>query len=345
MKYLNFKNLNLLALSAFALLATACGILTDPGFIVFSTGDEGNRDIAIIRPDGTEFQIVVGHDTDDFAPVWSSDSRRIAYLSNRDGNVEVYVTLTIDSTGDYENELSLRVTNTGVDETEVIWSPDGTRLAYVSPDDLGNHHLYWVDLDSLRPNRLIFDKYSEIDPAWDPTGEWIAFSVLHSDGLSSGIFMRNPGGVNSIQVTQTEDYSPVWSPDGEKLAFVSRRDKNEEIYIVNVGTDGSFSQAINITNNPANDWSPSWSPDSKNVAFISDRGESPDIFIVSVGGGEATPLTSNSLNESNLSYGPSNSLVFNSDPNDRLDLFVLSIDSMEQKRLTKNNANNSQPDW
>ena len=345
MRYSNLRKIHLLALSMFALIATSCGILTDQGFIVFVTGNEGDRDIAVIRPDGTDYQLIIGHEADDFAPVWSSDGRRLAYLSNRDGNVEVYVTLVIDSKGDFSQELSMRVTNTGVDETEVIWSPDGKRIAYVSPDGMNNSHLYWVDLDSLRPNRLIFDKYAEIDPAWSPSGEWISFTVLDSEGTSQGIFMRNPGGVNSLQVTQTADYSSTWSPDGKKLAFVSKRDGNSEIYIVDVGQDGSFSQTLNITNNPANEWSPVWSADSKRIVFLSDRAESADIFIVSVEGGEALPLTANTLSESELVFGPTNSLVFNSDPNDKPDLFVLNINSLEQQRLTKNSVPNTHPDW
>ena len=106
MRYSNLRKIHLLALSMFALIATSCGILTDQGFIVFVTGNEGDRDIAVIRPDGTDYQLIIGHEADDFAPVWSSDGRRLAYLSNRDGNVEVYVTLVIDSKGGFSQELS-----------------------------------------------------------------------------------------------------------------------------------------------------------------------------------------------------------------------------------------------
>ena len=52
------------------------------------------------------------------------------------------------------------------------------------------------------------------------------------------------------------DAEPVWSPDGNQLAFVTDRDGNDEIYIINV--DGSA--ARNLTQNPADDWDPAWSP-------------------------------------------------------------------------------------
>ena len=326
-------------------LTSACGLLDDEGFIAFSTGPVGQRDIAVIRPDGSDRQVVVGHSADDFAPVWSPDHTRIAYLSNREGNVEVYVTLSISTSGDPAASSSLRITNTAVDESSLTWSPDSKKLAYVSPDIDGLDHIYWVELDNLRPNRLIFDKQGESDPVWSPTGKWVAFTVLDARGRPIGIFLRNPGGVNSIQVTQTFDHSPAWSPDGKKLAFVSERDRNREVYVVDVREDGSFSQQVNITSNPSDEWAPTWSPDSKRVVFLSDRNAGPDVFVASALGGEVVPLTANSFDESAVDFGPSSALVFTSTPAGKPDLFVMDATTLEQSRLTADDLPNTQPDW
>ena len=61
--------------------------------------------------------------------------------------------------------------------------------------------------------------------------------------------------------------TPAWSPDGRKLAFVSGRDGNAEIYVMNA--DGSEQE--NLTRQPANDSHPSWSPDGRKIAFVSRR--------------------------------------------------------------------------
>ena len=60
---------------------------------------------------------------------------------------------------------------------------------------------------------------------------------------------------------------PSWSPDGRRIAFVSYRDGNREIYVMNADGSGQ----TRLTDNPAWDISPSWSSDGTRIAFYSDR--------------------------------------------------------------------------
>jgi len=69
---------------------------------------------------------------------------------------------------------------------------------------------------------------------------------MNADGSNQTNLTKNPAG----------DGCPVWSPDGRKIAFVSDRDGNEEIYGMNA--DGS--SQTNLTKNPAGDGCPVWSP-------------------------------------------------------------------------------------
>ena len=63
------------------------------------------------------------------------------------------------------------------------------------------------------------------------------------------------------------DAGPTFSPDGKRIAFVSHRDGNYEIYLMNAdGTDQH-----RLTHNPAQDRQPAFSPDGKRIAFASDR--------------------------------------------------------------------------
>ena len=323
--------------SASVLVLGACGLLKEDKFIAYSVGDVGSRDIVVARSDSGDRRIVIAGPGDDFNPVWSPDHSRIAFLTNRDGNVELY-------TGLMDGTSITRVTNTSVDESQPTWSPDGQRIAYVSPDADGAPRAYWVSFDDLLPNRLIFESNSEVDLAWSPRGTWIAFAGLDENGNSEGLFLRNPDGVNRLQLSASPDRHPAWSPDGKKLVFTSTRDGDEEIYVMHVGDTGPEGQAVRITNNPASDFSPTWSPDSKRVAFISDRNDSRDIFTVSDQGEGVQSLTRNQVEEMSLVWGPTGRLVFESRPSGKSELFVTTMNGV-QNRLSVGDVAASQPDW
>ncbi|HDR3891062.1 TPA: PD40 domain-containing protein, partial [Bacillus cereus] len=65
-----------------------------------------------------------------------------------------------------------------------------------------------------------------------------------------------------------------------KIAFVSNRDANPEIYVMN--PDGS--NQTRLTNNPAGDFEPSWSPDGQKITFTSNRDGNPEIYVMNADG-------------------------------------------------------------
>ncbi len=80
----------------------------------------------------------------------------------------------------------------------------------------------------------------------------------------------NADGKNQKNITQgplADDLDPSWSPDGERIAFVSDRDGHREIYVM----DADGKNQKNLSNNDFDDWGPSWSPDGKRITFVSDR--------------------------------------------------------------------------
>ena len=78
------------------------------------------------------------------------------------------------------------------------------------------------------------------------------------------------------------DIYPTWSPDGSKLAFVSDREGNEEIYLMS--RDGN--DLVNLTNHAGSDFNPVWSPSGRYIAFLSDREESRayKLYVMSLDG-------------------------------------------------------------
>ena len=88
------------------------------------------------------------------------------------------------------------------------------------------------------------------------------------------------------------DESPAWSPDGSRIAFVSDRDGNKEIYVMD--TDGQ--NPTNLTNNDSDDWNAVWSPNGRRIAFISNRDGNWQIYVMDADGSNPTRFAKTSTN-------------------------------------------------
>lgn len=103
------------------------------------------------------------------------------------------------------------------------------------------------------------------------------------------IYTMTADGSGRVQLTNdpAEEFDPVWSPDGTKIAYRSHVNGDAEIYVINA--DGSDQR--NLTEHPADDdWSPAWSPDGKTIAFATIRPEGHGIWLMDADGNNQRPL-------------------------------------------------------
>ena len=192
----------------------------------------------------------------------------------------------------------------------------------------------------------------------------IVFISLRSDGRNSEIYRMNPDGKRLQRLTEQPGYdgAPTWSPDGQKITFVSFRDKHRieaggiilgDIYVMN--PDGT--NPINLTQSPERaDLSSSWSPDGKQIALGSiDIPYNPDIWVIDADGGNPRNLTNHHAIDRSPAWSPDGrQIAFSSDRNKdwefethamNWEIYVMNADGTNPINLTNHLANDGSPDW
>jgi TolB protein len=189
------------------------------------------------------------------------------------------------------------LTNTQAYEWEPTWSPDGQHIAFTSNRD-GNWDIYTVNADGSNVTRIVNNAAYDWQPAWSPDGSqilftsdrdgaWQIYTTLAPDA-SAGV---SPDGSNVHRLTNYpgDNRDPAWSPDGQRIAFVSTRDRAWEIYVMRA--DGSG--VLRLTHSTAINQAPTWSPDGKRIIYESNS----EIMSLSVDNLNAINLTNNSATD------------------------------------------------
>ncbi len=157
-------------------------------------------------------------------PGWRSNSEVAATLS-LEGNQEIYLVNT-------DGSLSKRVTNNKSIDISPTFSPDGTKMAFVSSRN-GLPQIFIQDIQSGLVKRLTFSGRYNTQPSWSPLGDKIAYTTWEKNG-EINIFVINADGSGLMQLTQKsrENKSPSFSPDGEMIVYTSNRQGKEKVYVM-----------------------------------------------------------------------------------------------------------------
>jgi tricorn protease len=229
----------------------------------------------------------------DRSPVYSPDSRLIAYISDASGRDEIWATSADGGVA------ARKLTDLDALKSALSWAPDSKTIAYTSSDN----SLTTVDVESGKATVVARSRYGGIGaPAWSPDGKWIAFS-RQDYTRTTDLFVTPAAGGEEHRITtgSYSDRSPLFSPDGKKLYFIrvdgSATNPNQ-IYAVTLDKEeqdpadvpsaaadradtvgpvsketkfdwpGLRRRTRQVTRMPFDVWAPAIAPDGRTIAFF-----------------------------------------------------------------------------
>jgi Tol biopolymer transport system component len=237
----------------------------------------------------------------DFA--WSPDGSHIAFTMLDGYNQgDVYVMAVPDETGVPAPE-GTNLTQHPAHDCCVAWAPDSERLLFLSsrsgeraslPREGRGNGIAYTD---LRVHAALGGE------GQNPAGMVRAVTTVEPEP-PQGIYLVRRDGSGLTQLTNGggRERQASWSPDGTRIAFVSNRDGNDEIYLLTLpeGTESPGGTLTRLTDSPERDWYPAWSPDGTCLAFESRRDGDWGLYVMAADGSGLTKLA----DSAGWGYGP-----------------------------------------
>lgn len=249
--------------------------------------DKGETRIWMIPTAGGEAIPMTAKGSSAGSPKWSPDGKYLSFTASRnDKKSQVW---TLDRRGGEAQQL----TNVKQGVSGYEWSPDGKRLVLIIKDPKPGDDAK-DEKEKKKPKPWVIDRL-----------QFKRDNVGYLDRRRNHLYVFTPGDSTPVQITSGDydDSSPVWSPDGKSIAFVSNRTKepdansNSDIWIVSADNPDKGKTLLQVTTNLGSDRSPAWSPDGKYISYVT--GIEPDkiwyatnhLAVISSDGGAPSILT------------------------------------------------------
>jgi uncharacterized protein YjdB len=284
------------------------------------TWSSDNPQVATVGEDGTVAGVGYGHARITATAPGGKTAAADVYVvgeiviaSSRSGKFQLYA-------AERANLAQLaKITIDTTSATDPAFSPDGSRIAYVSTSG-GNAEIYVMNADGTSPTRLTIDPAADGRPVFTPDGQTILFHSTRTAGKQQ-IWAVNVDGSALTQLTRDSvSFAPAVSPDGQTVAYVSLRDKNYDIWLMS--RDGSNPRRFTPTPQ-VRETEPRFLRDGT-LAYLVERREAnrtvQQVVRADLTTGSVTPLTGIDLALTSFAVSPSGdllALVVNAQPENR----------------------------
>jgi sugar lactone lactonase YvrE len=226
-----------------------------------------------------------------------------------------------------------------------------TRILFVSDRDSdtsgNNSDLYLMDIDGKNVERVTpKNAISPHDPGWSRDGKSITY-VLDTDVKSMGIYQTELSSGKTAELTTQMAYfsAPVWSPNGEWIAFMANPGVSTDARDVFV-MPSNGTKYKRLTENPSNKVSLFWSPDGKKIGFAEDREKRYTTFLMNADGTQLKQLSSPLSDFAGSAWSPDGKRIAGDSTRDGyVAIYSMNYDGSDPVRLTDNPKGDGGPDY
>jgi TolB protein len=259
--------------------------------IAYVSGARGVKEILMADYDGVAATPVTRNGSINLMPVWSPDTRSLAYTSFAQGYPDLYRAFPFE-----RRPPQTLAAFHGINSSPA-WSPDGKSVAMTLSKD-GNPEIYVLTLATGTLRRLTRHAGIDTEPTWSPSGREIAF-ISDRNGPPH-LFVMDEQGASVRPLTSGGRHTqPRWSPKGAVLVYTQRAGTHD-IWAINA--DGSNPRRL--TSGPGDNQGPTWAPNGRHLMFQSNRLGSFQIFAMLADGSAQTPVTRGGSEATSPSWSP-----------------------------------------